>query len=402
MELSQEQDTQIQELERRPLEVNSDDEDDHIDETYSNGKIYQMIKNEKGWEQLTRLPEAVVLDIGRCLIPSVQRRRKRGAPPRLSWLDHVLLLIVVYVLGMNSFPMLNEIANFLLGLPVDEIAMRLDLPGTTASDAIKRIRPILLEVLKKRWWANRNRPVPLEHEDYPFIGLIADSTSIEVFRPRGRFEEAKIYYDGKNRIYALKKEIAVMAAPPHYALFSASGEIGSTHDFTIHKEIYSGYVDYLKKTRQEKALLPSDNDNDSWAILLDKAYVGGATETPGERRITPFKKPSTSREHRINKELGKVRVPVECFFGRMYKLFGILRHPYPFDHDSFDMDLDIMILLTNENIRAFSPLALEDREFYKKWLVARTEYADEREKKAKQARIEYRERQKEKKRFWAL
>jgi hypothetical protein len=63
---------------------------------------------------------------------------------------------------------------------------------------------------------------------FAYIALLADSTSFEVFRPKGRFEEQKHYYDGKNKMYAVKKEVAVMAHAPHYALFFSKGELSTT------------------------------------------------------------------------------------------------------------------------------------------------------------------------------
>jgi hypothetical protein len=36
--------------------------------------------------------------------------------------------------------------------------------------------------------------------NFAFIGLLGDSTSFEVNRPKGRFEEQKHYYDGKNKV----------------------------------------------------------------------------------------------------------------------------------------------------------------------------------------------------------
>ena len=100
--------------------------------------------------------------------------------------------------------------------------------------------------LRKRWQP-KPRPKPLD-SSYPYIGLLVDSTSIEVYRPRGRFEEAKTYFDAKNGIYALKKEVAVSASPPHYALLA---QVGSIHDYTTFKSNYECYLDYLLKTPEE-------------------------------------------------------------------------------------------------------------------------------------------------------
>ena len=79
------------------------------------------------------------------------------------------------------------------------------------------------------------RPQPLNTTNYPQVALAVDSSSQEVYRPKGRFEEAKSYWDAKNHIYALKKQVAVLACEPHYAMFSHPAVIGSKHDYTTFK-----------------------------------------------------------------------------------------------------------------------------------------------------------------------
>jgi len=76
----------------------------------------------------------------------------------------------------------------------------LNIPATTAKSTIERIQPYLLEGLKSRWWNDRKRPKPLDDEEYGYIALLADSSSTEINRPRGRFEEVMCYWDGKNKI----------------------------------------------------------------------------------------------------------------------------------------------------------------------------------------------------------
>jgi len=61
------------------------------------------------------------------------------------------------------------------------------------------------------------RPKPLENTIYPHIALIVYSTSFSLFKPLAKFNESKVFYNGKNRMYACKKEVAIMASPPYYA-----------------------------------------------------------------------------------------------------------------------------------------------------------------------------------------
>lgn len=59
-------------------------------------------------------------------------------------------------------------------------------------------------------------------------------------------------YDGKNSIYALKKEVAVLASPPHYAMFSQPFGLGSEHDYKLFKLNYKAYTSYLQKLANEQ------------------------------------------------------------------------------------------------------------------------------------------------------
>ena len=159
------------------------------------------------------------------------------------------------------------------------------------------------------------RPKPLD-SNYPYIGLLVDSTFIEVYRPRGRFEEAKIYFDAKNGIYALKKKVAVSASP--YACFifskSTSRQYTRLRYYQCYQcyqyyqyyqcyqcyqcyqyyqcyqcyqcyrcyQYYQCYLNYLLKTPEEKNLICTDAKEPSWAILGDRGYIGPDTDTSEE------------------------------------------------------------------------------------------------------------------------
>jgi len=213
---------------------------------------------------------------------------------------------------------------------------------------------------------------------------------MEVFRPRGRFEEAKIYFDGKNKIYAIKKEVAVLAYPPYYGLFFQKGQVGSKHDYSVFQGTHSNYSAFLKKTPREQVELGGDRDS-RWAILLDKAYVGPDSDTPNVRRIFISKNPRTEAERARNQELSKLRVHIECWFGRMKNLWKFARDVYTHDHRYFDEHFEIMALLTNENIRAME-LGPEDRQYYRAYLKERRNLAEEKLEKRKRQYEAYRAR----------
>ncbi|OAF64667.1 hypothetical protein A3Q56_07621 [Intoshia linei] len=84
---------------------------------------------------------------------------------------------------------------------------------------IERIRIPFSELLSEKWWNNKKRPQKLDG-NFSFIGLAVDSTSLKMFKSHGVELNAKKMYDCKNKMNALKKVVAVMTTPPHYALFS--------------------------------------------------------------------------------------------------------------------------------------------------------------------------------------
>src|SRR5690349_2381551 len=102
---------------------------------------------------------------------------RRGPKPKVPLDDAVIALIMLYRLGSR----LADLGSLIHILP------------TALHSALERARIALNRTLKKRWWTDRIRPTPLEDTLFPWIGLIVDSTSVEVFHPTARFEEAQTY-----------------------------------------------------------------------------------------------------------------------------------------------------------------------------------------------------------------
>jgi hypothetical protein len=245
-------------------------------------------------------------------------------------------------------------------------------------------------------WANL-LPRPLDDPDRPIyeVGVLVDSTTVECFRPKGRFGEVKHYFDGHNCIYGLKIEGAVTSARPHVMVTASPHYPGSVSDYTIHKENYEVSANYAIKTAEERRLSELRDDNPNWATLGDKLYISPSDDTPGERRITPKKKPMTQLDKDNNKLKGKARVPIEQYWGRMYLRNGMFNNVYRYDHSHFDMDFQNARLLTNEDIM-ISNLALEDGEFYQKMLDERVERFHSEEKKRKASQEKYKTNKKRK------
>jgi len=152
------------------------------EEEEENNTLWATIMEEGAFSELVGLPSAVVEDIYRDAQPELAAARRRGPRPKLGWLDHLLVIMMLYKLGTT----------------VGGLAARINVKESTLADAITRIRPILNQTLHKRWWEARPRPKEFAQQGYRHVAALGDSTSLEVHRP-GRFEEAKAYWDGKNR-----------------------------------------------------------------------------------------------------------------------------------------------------------------------------------------------------------
>jgi hypothetical protein len=323
------------------MEVLEQDDDDMPE----GGLVFGVLVTRDTLERATNFSHDEVIALYHLARPYLSQLRTRGRAPKLDDLD-ALCLLLYWMRNAQDYPTIA--GTFNLGI-------------TATTTAIFRARQALFMALESKWWTKRPRPKkPTVH---PHIALLLDSTSVVIPKPLGTHHEEKRFYDAKNCIHALKKQVAVAAAHPYYALFSAPAAPGSTHDYAIFKANYEPFVRYLAKTPEELQALAEDTDNDKLAILADSGYIGPATNTPGVRLIA-LKKPSqlTVAERDAQASLARARVPVEAAFGRVKKMFGIFSTPYRWEQIHFDMTFDLALLLMNEQIQR-RQLVLDDANF---------------------------------------
>ena len=77
-------------------------------------------------------------------------------------------------------------------------------------------------------------------------------------------------------------------------------------------------------------------------------YIGPEHATPDFRWLTPIKDPRTPHDVLYNQAVGRVRVHVEQFFGRIITSFGVFRNTYQWSHLHFDDDFAITCCLVNK------------------------------------------------------
>lgn len=342
------------------------------DEGLLDGSITTKMIENGTLEKITGFSVRAITAIVEAITPFTDQARRRGPRPKSKLSDH----LVCYLYLMKA------------GMDMALLSTTIGLTETRFTGNVDRIRPLLNHALRVKWKNVLPRHNPDHQRSFPHAALLIDCTTVRCNRPMGNFEEGKLFYDAKNHIYGLKKEVAVTAAPPHFYVASSPFSPGKIHDYSIHKTYHHNYDFYLRKTIDEKDHFQADRAHTHWAVIADMAYIGPQSDTPNERRIYPVKKPISVADRTHNETLNPARVPVEQFFGRLYKKFGVFCSTYRYDHFTFDIDFDNGCLLINEDI-ADRALADEDEKFYKQVLTARLEAYHRQVAKEKEARARY-------------
>ena len=321
--------------------------------------LYQKLKENKNLRTLTNFGVGTIDHISAYSEPYFLDSNRRGPKPKISNKDSLVLLLIYYKCNM-TFEALAALLNFKL---------------STLKKAIDRMRPVLLFALQDMW-REKNRPKEYPNTAYSHAALLVDCTSVEIYKPTGTFREVRKYWDTKNGIYSLKKQVLVSAQVPHIAMFISKFYVGSTHDFKIFKETYKNLEPYLLKSPIEKESLVGDEISTHWSVVGDKAYYADQSITAPIRRIAVKKgKRLSTREKQENSVISNIRCPVEQFFGRLKKLWYIC-DKYRHSSELFDIDFDNCVLLTNIHISS-NNLTNGDGEYYRRLLVARKKEKDE-------------------------
>ena len=327
--------------------------------------LFQGFKANNSFLTFTGFTEMEILDIYRDMQRLQPKFTKRGTRPSVSTLDSLVLYMALFKSGVDYKKLSHDF----------------QIKTSTMQAAIERIRPLLWETLECRWLRNRLRPEPLVNTNFPFIALATDVVSVRIPHPKLPFSDARVFFDGKNKKYALKKECAVRTCAPYYCLFVQKARVGSDHDYAILKDTFPSYLPYLQKLTHERALLSTDFENRSWGMVCDSGYIGPASDTPNLRRLVIPKPSSNIGEITQSTELAKIRVVVEQFFGRFYMLWNMFRK-YRYSQSTFDTDFNICALLTNEHIKRMDTTEI-DKRFYDSLLEADVRAFEEKERKRK-------------------
>ncbi len=261
-------------------------------------------------------------------------KRSRGRKPSIFTLDDLVLYL--YKLKSNQ-PHLNICACFKVS-------------KQSLTTAFNTVGPALYEGLKNFHTANLPRPKRLGGflQD---LALAVDTTYFPIPLTHGEVGSSHDTWSEHYHVNCYKKQVAVEASAPHRAIFISPSVNGNVADRTILRQYYEQLVEYLKKTDQEKEYFPPGTPG-TWSIVGDSAYIGNNAETPGVRclAIPRTNMANSAIELQELNEAKLKRVVVERFFGRLKGLWGICRDRYKYAYESFNMNIDTCILLTNQHI----------------------------------------------------
>ncbi|KAH3764199.1 hypothetical protein Pelo_3945 [Pelomyxa schiedti] len=317
------------------------------------------------WSQMRKNPEEVLrvfhftvewLDNFLAqIVPILEDPSRKGARPKMSAEDAVLFYLAI----------LTEKGT----------------ANSAALRAIERVRPVIYRELHDYWMKRpfNHIPKPVTEDKFGFIAVIADHTPIIINKPyalKTPTSDAFIHqvkaYDKHHGFHAVKKHV-VSAMAPHYCVAIGKACAGATSDKTDFDELWSSLYPPLLKRKPDDTSFP---EHATWAVLLDSGYILG-----------PSTKPSSHSSHYSQKDLDdlrKKRVCVECFFGRMTVLWRILLVPYPFDQQHLDVDVDIMIMLTNAHIEERDLHSGDQNSYVRICKLREKEAADVRHKRQQQ------------------
>ncbi|KAH7824083.1 uncharacterized protein MONOS_1710 [Monocercomonoides exilis] len=212
---------------------------------------------EKTQNEYLHLPINTLIQLGNLVRSRIVQTPKRGPHRTLTPHDQLL----VYLEWISSSDTLKKIAS------------SLKITETMACQAITEVRPILLDVLERRFSSPPRPPLPAPG---PFsnVALLVDATTVKVATPVIDYEDKKKLFDGHHYCYCMKFEVAVSSWFPHKALFVSDAVEGGVHDIELYQNGVERYVKYLKKTPEELLRSSEQDEKGSWSIMGDRGYQG--------------------------------------------------------------------------------------------------------------------------------
>ena len=286
----------------------------------------------------------------------------KGRKPQIAQRDILIILLHFF----RRYPRLEEMASAF---------------GMTASKLSKIIDKAIDAAFERYVTLFINRPaetidLPTD-PNVPECGYIVDATVQRILVPTGTFEQKKQWFSGKHGAYCLKSQ--VITDMKGTAIMVNSGYFGSIHDMHIFRETLEEWhhIAILHPTIPQK-------------VLADKGYQANDVEA----LVTPIKgSPDklSRQDNAFNERIGKTRIIVENFFGRLKNRYAIIGSVYRHSHDLYPKIFKLCCAFTNFEIRFCGHgLRRDDGDWYSKFytndIEAMRNRAQDQQNKRKRAR----------------
>jgi len=138
-----------------------------------------------------------------------------------------------------------------------------------------------------------------EDQLFPDAKFVMDVTFQPIWTPTGTYNEKKLFFSGKHKMYGLKSQC--VHDRKGRVIHCILGEKGAVHDFAICRNNIEILQDLLSKEFNGH---DSEEEDDSWSILVDSGYQGLQRLV---KTVLPHKKqpnrPFTMQQRRYNQEL---------------------------------------------------------------------------------------------------
>jgi hypothetical protein len=237
---------------------------------------------------------------------------------------------------------------------IEEMAAAFEIKPSTLEKLLHKAIAAVLDL-----WITKFVTIPAEHTampvniDFHEATFIVDATVQQINKPIGSFHDIKQWYSGKHGIYCLKSQ--VMCDMKGAAIHIVTGIKGARHDLDVFRES----IPELGHIMDQHPDLPR-------MIIGDKGYQANDIEC----LITPHKGQPldlTRVQNQFNDRLGKARVIIENYFGRLKSRYSIIGSKYRGAHEHYNHIFMVCCALVNFEIRQIDhPLRCEDGDFYRR------------------------------------
>lgn len=328
----QEQYDEIMSMTQLELDHIRHEEEEEEAEKFSENILFEQLKEDpENFYQFTGFSIADFEAIYN-LVEENLSKPHRGRKPKFTPLDQ----FIIFIHYLRSYPRLESLKPIFHAEPCTLQSI--------ITKNLHSVRPILEEeFIKKKLYSSLIIPTS---SDFPDCYFIVDATVQEINRPYYEFEEAAKYFSGKHFIYCLKTQVIINLKG--LAIDIVTSIPGSEHD----KSIFDKNINFFK-----------GKITSNFEILADKGYQDSGSDL----LVTPVKGNFYSlnpEQLTYNEKLGKIRILIENYFGRLKSKFNLMKDKYRGSHANYKDFFITCCALVNFDILNDHPLRQIDYDFF--------------------------------------